>query len=174
MNFHKNLLLPHRELDTIYTDFHKAFDMVSHSILNMKLKKFNLPPYITTWVMDYLKDRYVSVTINNYLSDPFYIPCGVPQGSHLGPILFLIFINDLVIVINFANILLFADDCKLSIPINSLEDCYKLQSDLDKISLWCIENEMILSINKCNVISFTRCSHPIILHIIFEIMYSQE
>ena len=68
----------------------------------------------------------------------------------------------MVNIIKFANILSFADDCKLSMPINSLEDCYKLQSDVDKISLWCLENEMILSINKCNVISFTRSSHPII------------
>ena len=144
------------QYDSVYTDFKKAFDLVNHSILINKLINFKIPNYIINWVIDYLKDRFTSVKIHNCLSDPFKVPCGVPQGSHIGPILFVIFINDLVKEVKFANCQLFADDCKLSYQIKSTDDCYKLQSDLNNVSHWCKRNNMIISIPKCYVISFTR------------------
>ena len=151
----------HQQYDTIYTDFKKAFDLVNHSILLHKLINLHIPSYIIKWLEDYLNYRYSSVKIYNCFSDSFKVPCGVPQGSHLGPILFILFINDLVNEVKFANCLLFADDCKISLLINSIEDCHKLQDDLSRISDWCKHNCMILSIKKCSIISFSR-SHNII------------
>ena len=153
----------HLQYDSIYTDFKKAFDLVNHSILINKLIKFQVPLNIIKWIKDYLNDRYTSIKIHNCLSEAFRIPCGVPQGSHIGPILFVIFINDLVNEVDFSNCLLFADDCKISCLINSIDDCIKLQRDLNKLFAWCIRNGMLINIDKCNVISFSR-SHNLIIY----------
>ena len=151
-----NAINNHSQYDTIYTDFKKAFDLVNHSVLINKLVNMQIPLYIVKWIQDYLSDRFSSIKIHNSFSDTFKIPCGVPQGSHIGPILFILFINDLLSEIQFSNCLLFADDCKLSYLINSLDDCMKLQSDLIKICEWCNLNGMQINIKKCFVISFSR------------------
>ena len=84
----------------------------------------------------------------------------MPQGSHLGPILFDIFINDLRQVILFSQPLLFADDLKLFQKIDSLDDAMRLQGDLDMVSEWCVKNKMNLNIKKCKIMSFYRTKHP--------------
>ena len=122
-----------------------------------------MPLYIVKWIQDYLSGRFASVKIHDSFSEPFNIPCGVPRGSHIGPILFILYTNDLISEIKYAHCLLFADDCKLSYLINSIEDCIKLQSDLNKIVEWCKINCMLININKCYIISFSR-SHKLIAY----------
>lgn len=89
---------------------------------------------------------------------------GVPQGSHIGPILFLAFINDIKQVVKFSKFLLFADDLKIYVKINSPLDASKLQRDLNAVVDWSLDNALPFNLNKCNVISFTKLKHPFIFN----------
>ena len=144
------------QIDSIYTDFKKAFDRVNHSILPNKLNNFGIHGPLLKWFESYLVDRQQIVKINNYFSRPFSPPSGVPQGSHLGPFVFLIFINDILLNVKNSKALMFADDLKLYYTIHNLNDCLRLQDDLDSILNWCNINDMQLNINKCKSITFTR------------------
>ena len=149
------------QLDAIYLDFKKAFDLINHDILLLKLKYLNLPTNLILWIGNYLSKRYSIVRINGAVSQQFLAPSGVPQGSHIGPLLFLLFINDLVNVIQHCNILLFADDIKLFSDISKLSDCNKLQSDLKNLTIWCKANLFFLNFDKCFTISFSKKNYSI-------------
>jgi len=95
----------------------------------------------------------------------FPVLLGVPQGSHLGPLLFFIFINDLPLVTDsFINILLFADNTKIFCTVNSIDDAKSLQLNLNKFNLWSKLNLLPLNTDKCQIISFTRNKNPIFLN----------
>ncbi|GBM35591.1 hypothetical protein AVEN_121041-1 [Araneus ventricosus] len=87
---------------------------------------------------------------------------GVPQGSNLGPLLFILFINDLTCVFKYSGCLLFADDLKLFGSIRSDLDSVLLQRDLDCLFKWCIDNRLNLNIEKCSVLGYTRKAQPLI------------
>jgi hypothetical protein len=142
------------QVDTIYTDFSKAFDTVSHSILIDKLKNVGISGNLLIWFKSYLSDR--SQKINNHLSSKFHVPSGVPQGGHLSPLLFLIFLLDIDSCFKYSNFSLFADDLKIYYAILTPDDCLKLQHDLDNLSLWCINNGLNLNVAKCKKITFLR------------------
>jgi hypothetical protein len=111
----------------------------------------------------YLTNRTQSVKISFYYSDEYAVTSGVPQGSHLGPLLFLIFINNLSLVLDTnINILLFADDAKLYFDIKSINDANRLESNLNTFFQWSERNLLPLNISKCQVISFSRNKNPII------------
>lgn len=116
-------------------------------------------PLMLTWISSFLRNRVKLDSIN---SNPFHCCSGVPQGSHLGPLLFIMFINDITSVLSYSQCLLYADDLKLFLSISSINDCIKLQSDIDALSIWCKVNCLHLNIAKCNVTTFSRSSNPII------------
>ena len=100
------------QTDVIYFDISKAFDSVSHSILLRKLWYFGITGILWTWFKDYLSNRCQRVVINNCYSDSLPVVSGVPQGSILGPLLFIIYINDIASVVLHSLVLKFADDTK--------------------------------------------------------------
>ena len=144
------------EVHAIYTDFSKAFDRVNHKILINKLETAGIQGTLLEWLTSYLSDRFQTVKLNDYRSKNIPNPSGVPQGSHLGPFLFLLFVNDISDCFRFAKFLCYADDLKCYLTISLLEDCIKLQSDLDRLDEWCEINAMDLNILKCHTITFTR------------------
>ena len=98
------------QTDVIYFDISKAFDSVSHSILLRKLWCFGITGTLWTWIKDYLSNRCQRVVINNCYSDLLPVVSGVPQGSILGCLLFIIYINDIASIVHHRSVLKFADD----------------------------------------------------------------
>ena len=113
----------------------RPFDSLSHTKLLHKLKAYGLDICTFNRIRSFLLDRRQRVAINSSYSSWLNCTSGVPQGSVLGPLLFLIFINDLPEVVTHSNILLYADDAKVLKTIVSRLDCIHLQADLDAISL---------------------------------------
>ena len=109
---HKWFVL-NRQEDVVYTDFKKTFDSVNHTLLLTKLEKYGFPALLVFWLNSYLSERTQHVLFKPSLSSEIKATSSVPQGSHLRPLLFLLFINDLPQVINHSKILIFADDVKL-------------------------------------------------------------
>ena len=144
------------QLDVIYTDCAKAFDKVNHEILLTKLVHMGFSRNAFEFVKSYLYLRPQVVRVGRVQSDKFIATSGVPQGSNLGPLLFIIFINDLPNIVGGSDCLLYADDFKLFKSIADKKDCEQLQSDLDSVSAWFKASGMTLNIEKCAVVSFTR------------------
>ena len=143
------------EVHAIYTDFSKAFDKVNHSILIHQLSKLGITGSLLSWIKSYLSNREQQVKIGGCLSQCFKASSGVPQGSHLGPLLFILFINGLVLLLK-SRCLLFADDLKIYRQICSPLDIEILQNDINKIFSWCQSNDMSLNVNKCCFMRFSR------------------
>lgn len=127
--------------DVIYTDFSKAFDKVNHNLLLQKLYLIGFTPNCLNWIKSYLNNRNQRVYFNNTTSRNIIVKSGVPQGSHLGPILFNLFINDLPNVIKLSNILMYADDVKIFLSYNNCCDQIHLQHDLNRFYEWCGSNK---------------------------------
>lgn len=153
-----------QQVDAVYLDFSKAFDSVSHIKLLSKLKLFGIRGPLLLWFKSYLTNRKQIVKIKDSTSNITDVLSGVPQGSHLGPILFIMFVNDIVTNINHAKILLYADDIKIYINVSSEADTILLQNDLNEIISWSINNELFLNTSKCKVLSYFkhRKNNPLI------------
>ena len=132
-----------------FINFSKAFDTVNHKILLQKLGKIGISGNMKKLVKNYLENRSQTTCINGTNSDAAFISCGVPQGSVLGPLLFLIYINDLCNVIENSSPYLYADDTVL--VANALDIFHAqniLQNDLDKVVAWCKSNKISINIKK--------------------------
>lgn len=151
------------QIDVVYTDFSKAFDRVSHKRLLRKLFKFGLSNVLVSLLESFLTNREYYVEYEGLRSFSFTATSGVPQGSNLGPLLFILFINDILGIIC-SHKLLFADDLKLFKEVSCVLDCSLLQDDLNRLSRWCVENELPLNIEKCKTMTFTRKLTPITFH----------
>ena len=143
-NFHENS----DSIDIIYMDFAKAFDSVPHKRLINKLKSYGIEGNILNWISDFLNNRSQTVKVNNALSDPAPVVSGIPQGSILGPLLFIIFINDLPDCVQ-SICKIFADDTKV---YNSHKNYSILQNDLYKLLDWAREWDLNFNLSKCHVL----------------------
>ena len=137
------------DVDIIYFDFQKAFDSVNNDIILDKLKhKFHIDGLMLNFIKSYLKDRKQRVVVGGKYSKIASVNSGVPQGSILGPLLFVLFINDISEVITEGtNIALYADDTKIWCKICS--DCVILNNDIESLSKWADRNMMKFHPNKC-------------------------
>ena len=143
--------------DIIYFDFAKAFKSVSHDLILYKLKNlFGIDRLMLRFIKSYLQGRQQQVVVAVAASNKLPVKSGVPQGSILGLLLFVIFINDMFSCITEGTkIALYADDTKIWRQINCYEDCFILQSDMDKLFTWSIENKMTFHPSKCKALSIT-------------------
>ena len=150
----------------VMVDFRKAFDLVDHKILLNKLKCYKCDVNCLSWFESYLSNRTQRVSLNNNLSTPASVKCGVPQGSILGPLLFLIFINDLPLLPqNYVVVDLFADDTTFydfQFDITQLET--NLQHALNLLRIWCRQNGMVLNTDKTKVMLITSRQKRLSMH----------
>ena len=152
------------QVDMIFLDFSKAFDCISHSLLIYKLQRqFGISGHLLGFIQSYLHERSQCVIVNGESSDWIHVPSGVPQGSILGPLLFLLFINDLPNV-SASTTALFADDAKCFRTIVNENDCVSLQQDLDNFYEWSVAWKMNFNPVKCKVLSITRATEPIVFN----------
>ena len=150
-----------QQYDSVMLDIRKAFDTVSHNFLLSKLWKAGITGSLQSLLKCYLSDRKQCVVVNDQHSEWLPVSSGVPQGSILGPLLFILYINDLPSSISFSNTLLFADDTKVSKAISSISDSADLQSDLNSLCMWSNVNGLSFNAQKCLFLCFHTCSSPI-------------
>ena len=155
----------------IIMDFAKAFDKVPNRRLLYKLDYYGIRGSTHKWITSWLSGRFQKVVLDGQASDPVPVLSGVPQGSVLGPVLFLIFINDLPENIR-SSVRLFADDCVLYRNIESHTDCQILQDDLNSLAQWEADWQMKFNIAKCHSMRVTR--HPPDKHKQFEYTLHQQ
>ena len=143
-------------VDGVYLDLKKAFDKVPHRRLLWKIAHHGgVGGRLLKWMEDYLRNREMRTTIRNGTSTWLAVTSGVPQGSVLGPVMFGIYVNDMVDGID-SYMNLFADDAKMMRRVESVNDCRNLQEDLDKISDWSKTWKMEFNLRKCKVLEFGR------------------
>ena len=154
-----------KSTDVIIMDFAKAFDKVSHRRLLYKLDYCGIRGSTHKWISSWLSERSQKVVLDGQASDPVPVLSGVPQGSVLGPVLFLIFINDLPDNIR-SSVRIFAEYCVLYRNIKSPIDCQSLQDDLNSLAQWETDWQMKFTVAKCHSMRVTR--HLPDKHILFD------
>ena len=150
-----NNMEENKQTDIIVTDFSRAFDKVGHRRLLHKLEHYGVRGHNIRWIANFLMNRRQRVVLDGTTSSDVEVESGVPQGSVLGPCLFLFYINDLPEQMS-TSVRLFADDTIMYMTIQSEEDAKLLQEDLDKLSSWSSKWLMELNARKCHSISVTR------------------
>ena len=162
LNDFSNCLNKSGQIDAVLLDFSKAFDKVDHNILLSKCDKIGIQGPLLSWITSFLENRQQYVMVDGSLSDPCAVLSGVPQGTVLGPLLFLIYINDIHEHLTPGTFIrLFCDDSLLYRTINSISDAQILQKDLDQLQIWEHENKMEFHPGKCQVLKITNKQHPI-------------
>ena len=150
----KNNRPPHLSMG-LFLDLSKAFDTISHEILLSKLNNIGIRGISNNWLKSYLTNRKQYTEIYGKQSDTIPITCGVPQGSILGPLLFLIYINDIQNIPIESNVLSFADDTTMFTTGINLPNLYeKANTDLQHIYEWLCANRLSLNVNKTKYMIF--------------------
>ena len=149
-----------KQTDLILLDFSKAFDKVAHEKLLLKLHHYGIRGDTLKWIKDFLDNRKQAVVINGINSEKIPVSSGVPQGSVLGPILFLAYINDLHEQVK-SRVRLFADDTALYLAISSTTESEVLQTDLASLEQWEKMWDMQFNPSKCQVLQITKKAKPL-------------
>ena len=138
-------------------DFSKAFDMVEHSILVSKLEHYGIRGLALNWIKSYLSNRQQFVSINGSDSSTQAMKYGVPQGSILGPLLFIIYINDMPSIAQYAKFVLYADDANIIITANTTEEIQtRVQKLIENLTKWVNYNGLALNLKKTQYMIFSR------------------
>ena len=148
------------QIDMLVLDFSKAFDTVPHHRLMLKLRNYGISGSTHKWISSFLQDRLQRVVVGGEHSEWSRVVSGVPQGTVLGPLLFLLYINDLPENLS-STCRLFADDCVVYKTIISPENALTLQNDLDRLSEWEDKWHMKFNAKKCFLLRFTGSRSPI-------------
>ena len=141
----------------IFLDFSKAFDTINHEILIHKLSHYGIRGKALEWFRNYLTDRKQFVSVNNHCSSTLHINCGVPQGSLLGPLLFIIYINDIQRSSNILSFILFADDSNLFYSHENVNQLLRtVNNELTQVTDWIKANKLSLNLQKTNFMLFSN------------------
>uniref|UniRef100_A0A131YS31 Tick transposon n=1 Tax=Rhipicephalus appendiculatus TaxID=34631 RepID=A0A131YS31_RHIAP len=146
-----------QQVDVVCVDFAKAFDKVSRVQLIFKLRNAGINELVVKWIEAYLTNRTQVVNLDGHLSDPLAVLSGVPQGSVLGPLLFLLYINDISsIAEEGVQVKLFADDCLIYATITKLDDQLRVQNCLQHLDNWCRKWKMAINYSKSTYTHISR------------------
>ena len=149
-------------MDVIYLDFAKAFDKVDHGITLQKLKAFGIHGNLGRWIFTFLTNRTQAVIVDGRRSMPKPVISGVPQGSVLGPLLFLVLIGDIDQNVATAFLSSFADDTRVGNKISNMSDATRLQDDLSAVYKWSVDNNMEFNSDKFELMRYrSRASKDI-------------
>ena len=161
-HLYENLANNH-DSDTVYLDFSKAFDKVDHELLLKKLTLYGIKGKVFSWIKSFISNRVQKVVIEGEFSIIEFVISGVPQGTVLGPLLFLIFVNDMTLSVEHSELKMFADDSRLIKAVHPTEctdlDHSHLQSDIENVVKWSLQNNMSLNVSK-----FQQLSHKVHVH----------
>ena len=149
--------------DVVYTDIAKAFDSVSHSKLISVLNSYGIQCNVLNWIRSFLSNCVQKVCVNGSFSDILPVISGVPQGSVLGPLLFVVYIDDNVNLVcisssaNTSDVFSYADDAKLF-----SHNAAQLQCDLDSLASWLLHHQLSLLLSKCQHLAIAKnlCNAP--------------
>ena len=144
-----------KQTDVIYTDFTKAFDRLCIKRLLHKLDAVGFSPKLLKWIESYLSNRSQMVLYNHSISRVINVSSGVPQGSHLGPLLFNLYVNDLPMCVQNCKVFMFADDVKICYSYVAGTETSLIQPDLERFAMWCESNYLCLNTRKCKHMSFS-------------------
>ena len=156
LNDWTSVLDRNKQTDVAYLDFAKAFDSVSHPKLISKLRSLGISGLLLQWIKSFLENRTQRVRTGSQLSDSANVTSGVPQGTVLGPVLFLLYVNDLTTVVKDSSVKLYADDVKLYVTADLRSN--QLKDDLQNVSEWAKLWQLNLSFEKCKILNVSR--HP--------------
>ena len=136
----------------VFIDLRKAFDTIDHDLLLKKLEFYGIRGVVLKWLKSYLSQREQFVQIDDCLSEYLNVLCGVPQGSILGPKLFILYVNDICNISNILEFILFADDTNIFCSGHDIKElCNTMSNELDKLHTWFSLNKLSLNISKPNI-----------------------
>ena len=154
MEYVINSVEKERNVDVVYLDFAKAFDKVDHQILMKKVHQFGIKGKLYNWIKSFIEDRHQQVLVEGKLSRKEKVVSGVPQGTVLGPLLFLIYTNDLEDKLKHSILRIFADDSKIVKEVENENDHEKVQEDLHLSIEWSENNNMELNKKKFQLMQY--------------------
>ena len=145
----------------VFIDLKKAFDTINHDILLKKLEFYGVRGIVNDWLYSYLNNRKQLVLLDNTKSNLLDVICGVPQGSILGPKLFILYINDIVQVSDLLKLIIFADDTNAFYSGENIRNVANtVSSELNKLKIWFGVNKLSLNVSKTNYMVFTNSKIP--------------